>query len=288
MSALQPDLIADAKARLGEGAIWHARQRVLYWVDILGKKFWRYNPATGHHEDFEVGQFVGTIVPRRHGGVLLGLHHGLAAFYPEALKLTMICDPEDNKPELRFNDGKCDPAGRFWAGTMTVDGVAPIGSLYCLYPDLHVERKVTEVGCSNGIVWSLDHKTMYYIDTVLQRVDAFDFDLATGHISNRRVAITVPKEFGYPDGSTLDADGMLWIAHWGGACVTRWNPVTGAHLATVKFPTTQITSCAFGGPQLDQLYVTSARVGRDTDPLAGALFCVDVGVKGIPAYEFAS
>ncbi|MCG3148077.1 MAG: 6-deoxy-6-sulfogluconolactonase [Verrucomicrobiae bacterium] len=288
MSTPQPELIFNPKSQLGEGAIWHARQHVLYWVDILGKKFWQSNPATGHHEDFEIGQFVGTIVPRHHGGVMLALHHGFAVYYPHTLKLTLLCDPENNQPALRFNDGKCDPAGRFWAGTMPVAGSEPLGNLYCLFPDHRVERKLTGIGCSNGIVWSLDHKTMYFIDTRLQRVDAFDYDLATAHIGNRRVAFAVPKELGYPDGSTLDADGMLWIAHWGGACVTRWNPATGQHLATVKFPTPQITSCAFGGPKLDQLYVTSARIGQETDPLAGALFCVDVGVKGIPANEFAS
>jgi len=288
MVTYQPDIIFNPKAQLGEGAIWHHRHHMLYWVDILGKKFWQFNPTTGQHDDFETGQLTGTIVPRRHGGVMLALHHGFAVYYPAALKLTMICDPENNQPELRFNDGKCDPAGRFWAGTMPIASRDPIGSLYCLYPDLHVERKVTEVSCSNGIAWSLDHKTMYYIDTPLCRVDAFDFDVATGHIENRRVAFEIPQAMGHPDGSTLDADGMLWIAHWGGSCVARWNPQTGEHLATVELPTPQITSCAFGGPRLDQLYITSARVGRDSDPYAGGLFCVDVGVKGIPACEFAS
>lgn len=283
---MAPDLIFNSHAQLGEGALWDSRLQVLYWVDILGKKFWRSDPAAGRHEDFAIGQFVGTIVPRQRGGVLLAQHGGFAAYDFTTQKLTEICDPENNQPALRFNDGKCDPAGRFWAGTMPVAGPAPIGSLYCLYPDLHVERKVTEVSCSNGIVWSLDHQTMYYIDTGLGRVDAFDFDLDTGNIGQRRVAFTIPKEMGYPDGSTLDADGMLWVAHWGGARVTRWNPLTGQCLATVHFPTPQITSCAFGGPRLDQLYVTSAQIGQETDPLAGGLFCVDVGVQGIPASEF--
>jgi sugar lactone lactonase YvrE len=288
MSVSSPEVIFHAKAQLGEGAIWHSRQHLLYWVDILGKRLWQTNPATNQHEPFEIGQFVGTVVPRHHGGVMLALHHGFAVYYPATLKLSMICDPENNQPALRFNDGKCDPAGRFWAGTMPVEGPAPLGSLFCLYPDHRVERKLTGIGCSNGIAWSLDHKTMYYIDTRLQRVDAFDYDLATGHIANRRIAFSVPRELGFPDGSTLDAEGMLWIAHWGGGCVTRWNPVTGQLLAKIQFPTPQITSCAFGGPNLDQLYVTSARVGQESDPLAGSLFRVELGIQGIPACEFAS
>jgi len=283
-----PRLIFDAQAALGEGAIWHAREQLLYWVDILGKKFWRTDPATDQHEAFDVGQMVGTIVPRRPGGMLLALHHGLATYDCSTKQLRMICDPEDGQPALRFNDGKCDPAGRFWAGTMPVEGSARVGSLFCLHPDGRCDRMLTGVGCSNGIVWSRDARTMYYIDTVRQTVDAFDFDLTTGQIANRRVAITVPSTMGYPDGATLDSEGMLWIAHWGGSCVTRWNPHTNDLLATIKLPTSNITSCAFGGPNLDRLYITSA--GNDlkqSEPLAGAVFCVDTGVTGIPAWEFA-
>ena len=284
MRTTSADLIFDARATLGEGAIWDSRNQALLWIDILGKKFWRTTEA---HTAFEVGQFVGTIVPRQRGGVALALHRGFAFYDLATQKLTPICDPEDNRPELRFNDGKCDPAGRFWAGTMPVGDGGPIGSLFCLDADLHVDRKVTEVSCSNGIAWSLDHKTLYYIDTPLQRVDAFDYDVATGFITNRRVAITVPKAFGYPDGSTIDADGMLWIAHWDGSRVTQWDPRTGKLLQTIPLPVSRVTSCAFGGPRLDRLYITSAAIGTKPDEKhAGGLFCVDAGVKGVPAYEF--
>ena len=283
-----PDLIFDAQAMLGEGAIWHAQERVLYWVDILGQRFWRFDPVTGKQAPFEVGQFVGTIVPRRQGGVLLAVHHGLAAYDLATQQLTMLCDPEGGNPELRFNDGKCDPAGRFWAGTIPLTARGPFASLFCLFPDLHCERKLTGVGNSNGIVWSRDAQTMYYTDTARGTVDAFDYNVATGAIANRRVAITIPPGVGHPDGSTLDADGMLWVAHWGGARVTRWNPRTVQLLATVPVPAQQVTSCAFGGPKLDRLYITTARRGVEaTDPLAGGLFCVDVGVKGLEALEFA-
>jgi sugar lactone lactonase YvrE len=291
MAAKSADLIFEAKAELGEGAIWHAQQQVLYWVDILGKRFWRYDPATGAHDSFDIGQYVGTVVPRKKGGVVLALHRGIATYDLKTKKLGMVVDVEDNKPMLRFNDGKCDPSGRFWAGTMMVQGSAPMGTLFCLRLDWRAEKKLTGVGCSNGIVWSLDQKTMYFIDTALWSVDAFTYDAATANICNRRVAIKIPKDFGYPDGSTLDAEGMLWVAHFGGARVTRWNPVTGQLLETVPLPTSNITSCAFGGPQLDRLYVTSARVAlspekQAAEPHAGGLFCLDVGVKGIEAFEF--
>ena len=281
------DLILDARATWGEGAIWLAREQVLFWIDILGKRFWRFDPATGTQEAFEVGQFVGTLVPRRSGGVLLAVQQGLAAYDLDTRKLTLLCDPEGGKPELRFNDGKCDPAGRFWAGTMPVAGRAPVGSLFCLFPDLRCTRMLTGVSCSNGIVWSLDRRTMYYIDTPRCTVDAFDYDLETGAIANRRVAIAIPPVPGHPDGSTLDAEGMLWVAHCGGGCVTRWDPRTGQQLATVTVPTPLVTSCAFGGPRLDRLYITTARRDATATTLAGGLFCAEVGVKGLEAFEFA-
>ena len=286
---MTPDLIFDAHAALGEGAIWDARRQVLYWVDILGQRFWRFDPATGKQEAFEVGQYVGTLVPRRQGGVMLAVEHGFVAYDLGTKKLTPWCDPDaGHEPALRFNDGKCDPAGRFWAGTMPLEERGQFGSLFCLFPDGRCERKLTEISCSNGIVWSRDAQTMYYIDTPCGTVDAFDYVVATGAISNRRVAVAFPPGVGHPDGSTLDADGMLWVAHWGGSRVTRWNPQTGQLLATVNVPAKQVTSCAFGGPKLDRLFITTARHGVEaTDPLAGGLFCVDVGVKGLEAFEFA-
>ena len=144
-----------------------------------------------------------------------------------------------------------------------------------------------DVGTSNGIAWSLDRRTMYYIDTPRCTVDAFDYDLETGAIANRRVAIAIPPVPGHPDGSTLDAEGMLWVAHCGGGCVTRWDPRTGQQLATVTVPTPLVTSCAFGGPRLDRLYITTARRDATATTLAGGLFCAEVGVKGLEAFEFA-
>lgn len=283
------ELVLDARAQLGEGAIWDAGRQVLYWVDITGQKLHEFNPATRANRTWEMGQLIGTVVARRSGGVMVAVYDGFAAFNLDTAKLEIIADPEADLPDTRFNDGKCDPAGRFWAGTMSTKGVPGAGSLYVLDADHSVRRMVTGVGTSNGIVWSLDQRTMYYIDTKLQRVDAFDYDLATGNIGNRRVAVPIPADQGRPDGMTLDAEGMIWVAHWEGWRVTRWNPVTAELLATIKVPVARVTSCAFGGPQLDTLYITTARPAADVpgQPQAGGLFAVQLGVRGLPAFEYA-
>lgn len=282
------ELVLDAKAQLGEGAIWHSQKQVLYWVDIDGGFVHIYDPVTNRNRSVSTGQPVGTVVPRASGGVMVALRDGFAALNLETGALTPITDPESHLPDNRFNDGKCDPAGRFWAGTMGKAG----GSLYRLDPDLTVRKMFGGVRTSNGIAWSLGQKTMYYIDTPTQEVAAFDYDYATGEIGNRRVAIKVPAENGHPDGSTLDAEGHLWVAHWDGWNVTCYDPARGVGLRTIKLPVSRITSCAFGGSDLSTLYITSARVGLDeaalaAQPLAGGLFKVDAGVRGIPAPEFS-
>jgi len=283
------ELVLDARAQLGEGAIWDTGRQVLYWVDITGQKLHEFDPATGRNRTWEMGQTVGTVVPRRAGGVLVAVSDGFAAFDLETGKLEVIADPEADSPETRFNDGKCDPAGRFWAGTMSTKGVAEAGSLYVLDTDHRVRKMAEKVSTSNGLVWSLDQRTMYYIDTRLQRVDAFDYDLATGNIANRRVAVPIPEDQGRPDGMTLDAEGMIWVAHWEGWRVTRWNPVTAELLATIKVPVARVTSCAFGGVNLDVLYITTARPAKDdpAQPHAGSLFVVQPGVRGLPAFMYA-
>jgi sugar lactone lactonase YvrE len=282
-------LVLDARAQLGEGAIWDAGRQVLYWVDIPGYRLHEFNPATGQNRTWEIGQFIGTVVPRRSGGVMLAVYDGFAAFDLDAGKLEFIADPEAELPDTRFNDGKCDPAGRFWAGTMSLKGVREAGSLYVLSVDHRVRKMLDKVTTSNGIVWSLDQRTMYYIDTRLQRVDAFDYDVKTGNITNRRVAVPIPEDQGHPDGMTLDAEGMIWVAHWEGWRVTRWNPVTSELLATIKVPVGRVTSCAFGGPNFDTLYITTARPAKDdpAQPHAGGLFVAQPGVRGLPAFEYA-
>jgi sugar lactone lactonase YvrE len=282
------ELVLDARAMLGEGSIWDPDQRVLYWVDILGQRLHRFDPVTRVDKAWDIGQFVSTVVPRESGGVLLAVYHGLAGFDLATGRLDFIADPEADLPDTRFNDGKCDPAGRFWAGTMSLTGASEAGSLYCLNAQHQVRKMVDKVTTSNGIVWSLDQRTMYYIDTRRQQVDAFDYDVTSGNIDHRRVAVPIPADQGRPDGMTLDAEGMIWVAHWEGWRVTRWNPVTGQLLATIHLPVARVTSCAFGGVNLDDLYITTARPAAD-DPAqshAGGLYRVRPGVRGVPAVAY--
>jgi sugar lactone lactonase YvrE len=277
---------------LGEGAIWDAKRQVLYWVDIERCELHLFDPVSITDRAINVGQRVGTVVPRASGGVMLALDHGFASLDTRSERLEMLHDPETHLPNNRFNDGKCDPAGRFWAGTIALDERPGVGSLYRLDANLSVHKMLEGVTVSNGIVWTLDRSKMYYIDTPTRRVDVFDYDHASGSISNRRVAVRVPQEMGYPDGMTMDSEGMLWVALWQGGKVVRWDPRDGRLLQTVDVPASNVTSCAFGGAALDKLYITTALITvspRDLErqPLAGGLFRVDVGVTGLPAFEFA-
>ena len=287
------EVVIDAQANLGEGAIWHAQKQVLYWVNIMDNEVYIYDPVTNENRTIDVGQYVGTVVPRQSGGLMLALHHGFASLDVDTAELSFVHDPEEHLPDNRFNDGKCDPAGRFWAGTMALnESGSRAGSLYMMDVDHTVRRMWSDIAISNGIVWTSDHKTMYYIDTPNGTVDSFEYDLETGSIANRQVVVTLPKGVGGPDGMTIDAEDMIWVAHWGGSRVTRWNPTTGELLQTVEVPARQVTSCAFGGPDLNQLYITSARKGLDAAalveyPHSGALFRVTLEVEGVPAYEFA-
>ena len=285
------ELILDAKATLGEGAIWDARAKVLYWVDIEAGRLHVFDPSTGSDQAFELGQMVGTVVPRARGGVMLALERGFAAFDPATGRLSPWADPEEHLPRNRFNDGKCDPAGRFWAGTISLDRRPGAASLYCLEPDGSVRTMLQGVTNSNGIAWGLDRQTMFYIDTPTRQVTALDYDMRTGRIENPRTAVTVPPDLGKPDGMTIDAEGSLWIALWDGGCVTRWDPRSGRLLETLAVPARRVTSCAFGGPDLDELYITTARTGlTESDlagqPYAGGLFRARPGPRGMKAFEF--
>ena len=290
----EAELVLDAKAELGEGALWDSKQSRLLWIDILEGTVHTYDPASGRDEHVPVGQMVGTVVPRAAGGLMLAVQHGFAAFDPRTNDLQILCDPESHLPHTRFNDGKCDPAGRFWAGTMPLgkDEGKPLGSLYRLDADHSVHKMFDGVGCSNGIVWTADRSTMYYVDTFTSRIDAFDYDPTTGDITNRRTAIRTSRAQGYPDGMTIDAEGNLWVAFWSGHCVRCLDPGSGTVLHTIEVPALQVTSCAFGGPDLEDLFITTARTGLDPDalgrqPQAGGLFCARPGARGVAAFEYA-
>lgn len=287
------DLVMDHFCLLGEGPIWDPSHKRILWVDILQGEIHQFSVINNDHQVMQVGQSVGAIALNTKGGLIAALQHGFAAIDLDGKTIRMITNPESHLPNNRFNDGKCDPAGRFWAGTMDdVAGKEGAGNLYVLHQDLSVSVKLENVTCSNGLAWSPDRSTFYYIDTPTRQVVSYGYNWQNGDIYNKNAIITIPAAEGYPDGMTIDAEGMLWIAHWDGWKVSRWDPSKGELLETILLPVSRITSCTFGGEQLEDLYITSASVGLSESqlkeqPLAGALFVIkNVGVKGSPAAYF--
>jgi sugar lactone lactonase YvrE len=287
----QLELIGTHKSLLGEGPVWLPNRKQLVWVDIENMLVVIFDAETSKERVITLNQRIGAIVPEIDGRMICALQHGFYILNLENESLELITDPEASMPGNRFNDGKCDAAGRFWAGTMPVSGYEPQGSLYCLHGDGHAHRMVTNIGCSNGIAWSSDNKIMYYIDTFTSRVDRFDFNLLNGEINNRQVAFHIPAELGFPDGMTIDSEGMLWVALWDGHCISRWNPNTGECLKKVELPVSRVTSCCFGGPDFDELYITTASIGLtkeqlELEPLAGRVFKYRPGVTGMPVNDY--
>jgi sugar lactone lactonase YvrE len=284
---LTAELVLDAKTTLGEGSIWHPKENKLYWIDIEGKSLHIYDPATKEDKQFPLGSMVGTVVPVEGGGALVALQTGIHKIDTKTGKLTFLNNPLPD-PNIRFNDGKCDPSGRFWVGSMALDSRRRGATLYRFDKDKSIHVMLDSVTISNGIVWTADKKTMYYNDTPTGTIQGFDYDDKTGNISNRRVVVRIPRGGGGPDGMTIDADGNLWVALWGSGTVGKFNPLTGELLQKVKVPAPNVSSCAFGGKNLETLYITTARTGMKPEkleefPLSGGLFSVKPGVRGVPA-----
>ena len=278
---------------LGEGPVWDAESQTLYWVDIYGKTYYRFAPATGELWKITVGVQVGVLAPRVSGGLVMATDYVFALWDEQHETLTFLTDPEADHPETRFNDGAVDPAGRFWAGT-TLEGseewsLAP-GNLYRLDPNHALTRMDTGFAVSNGIGWSLDWKTMYFTDSPRQVIYAYDYDLLTGAIENRRPFIQTPGEASVPDGLTVDSEGCIWSARWGGWRIIRYDP-QGKKERELDLPVQYPTSCTFGGAALDELYITSAATRlkahqRVAQPWAGDLFRLKLGIKGLESPRF--
>jgi sugar lactone lactonase YvrE len=271
-----------AQNRLGEGPRWNAEEGRLYWVNIEEDLFYRLDLASGKLESFDAGQPVTVLAFREKGGLILGTRDGFATWDFAAESLNIIASPEAGKEGARFNDGAVDSAGRFWAGTMTHTGAT--SSLYRLDPDGSVHTMEIGLGISNGIGWSLDGRTMYLTDSPCYMIYAYDFDPVSGSISNRRVFVQNLETEGQPDGLTVDSEGYIWSAHWGGYSVLRYDP-SGRLERKIELPVSQVTACVFGGPNLTDLYITSAwsdltSEQRAAEPLAGDLFLLRTDIKG--------
>lgn len=284
------DLVIDAHAVVGEGARWDGRENLLLWVDIPAGLVHRYHPDSGKNETFEVGRAVGAIAPRQSGGLVLAVQGGFAGLNTDTSAVETIAGVETGLADHRMNDGACDSAGRFWAGTMEWNGKPGEGTLYRLGADHSVEPMLGDLAVSNGIGWSPDDRLMYFIDTPTQGIDVFDYEPEEGRIANRRRLITVPKSTGSPDGMNVDADGCLWVALWNGWAIHRYTP-DGKLDMTVRLPTMCVTCCAFGGPDMRDFFITTS--ARDLSPQqlqeqphAGGLFHCRPGPQGVPARSY--
>ncbi len=281
---ITPEVVGSHISLWGEGPLWHAN-RLLY-VDIEAYKIVSFDPKSGQETIWNVGQRVGTVVPRASGGLVWAGDDGFFFLNEASGESTAIADPEPDKPDNRFNDGKCDPAGRFWAGTINLKK-RPEAALYCLHTDLRVENKFEPVTNSNGIIWSKDASTMFYIDTPSKKVRAFDFDKATSAISNERVIWDTREDASVPDGMTIDSEDRLWIAFCHGAKVVCFNPATKKVEEQINFPCIETTACAFGGDDLGDLYVTTGIKPGFEEAQAGRLYVCRPGAKGVSSDAFA-
>lgn len=293
------ELAVDAHALIGEGPVWDHRDGVLWWLDIFRHELHAFDPLTGQDRITDLGAQVGAIVLRDSGGLVLAAPEGFVAFDPLTGARSLLARVDHDPSAMRLNDGKCDRAGRFWAGSIPHDPVNPEAvavvpggaALYCLDPSGHAEAALKGITVSNGMGWSPSDDTFYYIDTMTSRVDAFDFDPDSGTITNRRPLVTLSPDEGHPDGMCVDEDGCIWLALSGTGQIRRITPA-GAVDRTLHLPLSRVTSCAFGGASLDELYITSHSAlmsdqDRQTEPNAGALLRCVPGVRGLRTYPFA-
>lgn len=276
--------VGTVRSQWGEGPLWW--QGWLYYVDIEGRRVHAFDPESGVERSWDVGQRVGTVVPRDSGGLVIAGDHGFSFLDIETGVVTPIADPESDVPDNRFNDGKCAPDGRFFAGSISLVKKTGSARLYRLDPDLSVHEAFAPVTNSNGLAWSPDGGTLYYIDTPRREILAFDY--VNGQLRNLRTAVCTRAIDASPDGMAIDADGRLWVAFCHGACVVCYDPADGGReVRRVDLPCLETTACAFGGPDLADLYVTTGVHKSEVEEHAGRLFVIrGLGVRGEPAHAF--
>jgi len=294
--------IYEARSALGESALWSPKEQALYWLDQMRPEIHRLDPATGKDVKFEfdLPPQLGGLVPRRNGGMALAAADGITLLSPDMKSRATLVDPIAGQPNLSFNDAKCDGQGRLWAGTTDRLEKEPLGRLYRIDPDGTAASVADGFICSNGPSFSPDGRIMYHTCSHEGVINAYDIDPGTGQASNRRVFARIDPAAGVPDGSTVDAEGYLWTTHWGGWRVTCYAP-DGRIDREIPIPVKNVTSCAFGGVNMDTLFVTTASAENDNGrwvymdeagfaaaPLTGGIFAIDVGIKGLPEPAFGA
>ena len=284
----------ETKAKLGEGAFWNYKSEELYWVDIEEKKLHIFSPKTEENKTFEMPSRIGTVVPVDYeNNAVVALEDGIYIVNTNTSELTLLSDVESDVTENRFNDGKCDPNGNLWVGSMHLAQTHPKANLYKIDALGNANKMLSNITISNGIVWTSDKKTMYYIDTPTGKIKAFDFNNKNNTITNERVAVIVNPKDGFPDGMAIDENDMLWVGMWNGNAVANYNPNTGELIKKIEVPAHNVTSCAFGGENLDVLYITTASLDMTEEeqkkyPLAGSVFKVQLKEKGVKGSFFNS
>lgn len=285
---MKAEVLYSSQCILGEGPIWHAQRKCCFWVDIEKGILYEYSWLKKITKFRRFDYKLSLVIQGRNNHLILGLNGGIARFDLESENLEWLLDIETEIADNRCNDGSCDRYGRLWIGTMQMHFKKGAGSLYCVDKDLNIKKKLDKVSISNGITWSLDGKRLYYIDSPTQVVQSFIFKEETGEISFEKNIIQIPVKMGTPDGMTIDEEGMLWIAHWGGFGVYRWNPLDGKILDKIDIPAPNVTSCTFAGVNLDHLVITTARENLKKEdlkeyPESGNTFVAKTHVKGIAA-----
>jgi len=284
-------LLYEIPAQLGEGAFWNHETNILYWVDIEGKQLHLYDPKKKTNKSLPTPSRIGTVVPQNKDVAIIALENGIYKINTNNGALELLSDVEANITENRFNDGKCDPNGNLWVGSMHFEQSKPNARLYKVESSGKTTPMLDHITISNGIVWTKDKKTMYYIDTPTRKIRAFDFNVENSTISNERVAVEVSESLGYPDGMAIDEKDNLWVGMWNGNSVLCFDPKAGTVIDKIEVPAHNVTSCAFGGKDLNLLFITTASIDMTGEekkqfPLAGSLFVAEPGVKGVKSSLF--
>lgn len=285
--------VLEVRNVIGEGPVWHSGEESLYWVNFIEQhQILRFTPQTRRLDVFETGMPVMALGIRKAGGFIAATAKGLANWDAQRKRFEAVCDPLAGRDGFRFNDAATDSRGRFWVGTLNeANPQGPDAELFCVQGDGSCTVMDRDITVANGIGWSSDRKTMYFTDSFRYSVYAYDYDAEAGTIANRRTFVQTAPDAGIPDGLTVDSEGFVWSAFWGGWKVVRYNP-EGKVDRQYRLPVPNPTSCAFGGKRLDELYITSASLGlskedKERHAQSGDLFCLRTGIAGMDEPRFA-